>query len=240
MGIKVTTGFTRVGGHGSIYFKTKLPSGRWLTYSYDMDIDALPPAKQGFIKSFAENKRTGAIKFPSTDDYIRLWGKGSLAGDALMYLGKYSWNKGVDQNVLARETLGALIYSDWCARWYTDAPKLSICQFNKLLVRVQDTTGANWVTLIESIPRQRVIECTIVNETTNMLYSLVLVFEDELDLFRQEYHNLLLCKFVNLKAQAVQCGRSTTYTTPLGVQGLNATLFVTSDARDCLSRGSNN
>lgn len=239
MGIKVTTGYTRVGGHGSIYFKTKLPSGRWLTYSYDMDIDTLPPAKQGLIKSYAENKRTGDIKFPSTDDYIRLWGKGSLAGDALMCLGKYSWNKGVDQNVLARETLGALIYSDWCAKWYTEAPKLSICQLNKLIVRVQDTTGANWVTLIESKHRQKMIEYTIVNETANMLYSLVLVFDDELELFRQEYHNILLCKFVNLKAQAVQCGRSTTYTTHLGRQGLNATLFVTSDAKGYLGKGSN-
>ncbi len=239
MGIKVTTGFTRVGGHGSIYFKTKLPSGRWLTYSYDMDIDTLPPAKQGLIKSYAENKRTGDIKFPSTDDYIRLWGKGSLAGDALMCLGKYSWNKGVDQNVLARETLGALIYSDWCAKWYTEAPKLSICQLNKLIVRVQDTTGANWVTLIESKHRQKMIEYTIVNETANMLYSLVLVFDDELELFRQEYHNILLCKFVNLKAQAVQCSRSTTYTTHLGRQGLNATLFVTSDAKVYLGKGSN-
>ena len=63
MGIKVTTGFTKVGGHGSIYFKTKLPSGRWLTYSYDMDIDSLPPARQGLIKSYAEDKRTGAKNY---------------------------------------------------------------------------------------------------------------------------------------------------------------------------------
>lgn len=240
MGIKVTTGFTRVGGHGSIYFKTKLPSGRWLTYSYDMDIDALPPAKQGIIKSYAENKRTGAIKFPSTDDYIRLWGKGSLAGDALMCLGKYSCNKGVDQNVLTRETLGALIYSDWCARWYTDIPKLTICQMNKLLVRVQDNTGANWATLIKSKPRQKLIEFLVVNETTNMLYSVTLMFDDEVELFRQEYHNLLLCKFVNLQAQAVYYGKSTVHSLSLGEHGLHATLYVTSDAKGYLGKGSNN
>lgn len=239
MGIKVTTGFTRVGRHGSIYFKTKLPSGRWLTYSYDMDIDALPPAKQGLIKSYAEDKRTGAIKFPSTDDYIRLWGKGSLAGDALMCLGKYSWGKGVDQNVLTRETLGALIYSDWCARWYTDMPKLTICQMNKLLIRVKDNTGSNWATLIKSKPRQKLIEFLVVNETTNMLYSVTLVFDDEVELFRQEYHNLLLCKFVNLQAQAVYYGKSTVHSLSLGNRGLHATLFVTSDAKKYLGKGEN-
>lgn len=201
MGFRLATGLTTVEGKNCIVLKARLLSGKWLTYTWMQDIRRLVPARQEDILRHAEDKVTFKIrKAPEKVGNINLWGTSALAKDAILLLRNFIFiNASIDPNVLAREVLGAVLFSQWCDRCGMFDIMLSLSKDGKLHIKAKGLDAKLWFVTISSKPRQRAVDFCITN-SGNLRYDITYCFKEEIDLFNNAYHAMILDKVVNLSS----------------------------------------
>lgn len=201
MALKLVTGLMTVEGKDCIIFKAQLPSGNWLTYTWMQDIRKLVPAKQDGILKHAEDRVTFKIrKAPEKVGNIKLWGTSTLAKDALLLFQNYVFiDSSIDQNVLAREVLGAVLFSRWCDRCRMSNIIVYLTADRKLYIKARGLDDKLWVVTINSKPRQKAVDFCITN-SDNLRYDITYCFKEEINLFNNAYHAMVLDKIVNLSS----------------------------------------